>query len=309
MEAVTALDALAERVSSGAELTGADAQLILEGHDLITIAMMADGVRRRIHGARTTFLRVFEIHADAPPATLPDGVAAGEFRILGHPESADAAVTAVRAVAAVAGRAAPLSGFSLVHLRRLAGSAAGAFRRLCESLRQAGLDAIAELPIDSTGESMVELAEQVYDARGAGLIVARLTVQQLPVDRRIRIVETARALQEAAGGFRTFAPLPRSTSTIEPATGYDDVKQIALARLLLGNIDSIQVDWSLYGPKLAQVVLTAGADDVDGVAAFDPATLGARRSAIEEIRRNIRAASLEPVERNGRFEPVEESDG
>jgi hypothetical protein len=48
--------------------------------------------------------------------------------------------------------------------------------------------------------------------------------------------------------------------------------------------------------------LTMGADDVDGVAAFDPATLGSRRSALAEIVGNIGAAGQNPVERNGRFE-------
>ena len=45
-----------------------------------------------------------------------------------------------------------------------------------------------------------------------------------------------------------------------------------------------------------------GADDVDGVAAADPGTLGTRRSPIEEIKGNIRSAGLEPVERDARFE-------
>jgi len=74
-----------------------------------------------------------------------------------------------------------------------------------------------------------------------------------------------------------------------------------MARLLAGNIDSIQVDWPLYGPKLAQVALTMGADDVDGVSPLE-GDLGRRRSPIEEIRGNITAAGLEPLERNGRFE-------
>jgi aminodeoxyfutalosine synthase len=77
-----------------------------------------------------------------------------------------------------------------------------------------------------------------------------------------------------------------------------------MARLVVPDIPSIQVDWALYGPKLAQVALTVGADDVDSVAAHDPGTLGARRSVVEEIKGNIRAASLEPVERNARFEVV-----
>ncbi len=116
------------------------------------------------------------------------------------------------------------------------------------------------------------------------------------------ILERARALQAAIGGFRTFAPLPRTFTAAHPSTGFDDVKQVALARLLVPAIESIQVDWPLYGPKLAQVALTVGADDVDGVAAVEIGTLGTRRSALEEIRGNIRAAALDPIERNGRFE-------
>jgi 2-iminoacetate synthase ThiH len=50
------------------------------------------------------------------------------------------------------------------------------------------------------------------------------------------------------------------------------------------------------------VALTVGADDVDGVSAEDETHEGRRRAPLEEIRRNIIAAGLEPVERNGRFD-------
>jgi aminodeoxyfutalosine synthase len=107
-------------------------------------------------------------------------------------------------------------------------------------------------------------------------------------------------MQAAVGGIRAFAPLPRVSSPSQPSTGYEDVRTVAVARLLCDTIESIQVDWSLYGPKLAQVALTIGADDVDGVAPFE-GNLGRRRSPIEEIRGNIIAAGQEPVERDGRF--------
>ncbi len=61
------------------------------------------------------------------------------------------------------------------------------------------------------------------------------------------------------------------------------MKTIAVARLMSHNIESIQVDWALYGPKLAQVALTMGADDVDGVSPLE-GDLGRRRSPLEEIR-------------------------
>ena len=215
----------------------------------------------------------------------------------GRPSSADAAVGAVRAAAAIAGGV-PVTGFSLVDLQALApGTSLGAF---CAALRDAGLDAVAELPVDLFDD----VGAAVESARAAGLAVSRLTVQALAAADRIAVVARARDLQSALGGFRVFAPLPRTMSISTPSTGYDDVKQIALARLLAGNIESIQVDWPLYGPKLAQFALTIGADDVDGVAASDPGVLGTRRSPIEEIRGNIRSASLEPVERNARYEAI-----
>lgn len=287
---------LEDRVSRGDTIDDRDAHLIVETPDLIAVGMMADAVRRRLHGTRTTFVRVFEIHVDRPRLALPARVSAGEFRIVGRPSSLDAAVGAVRAAAAIAGGV-PLTGFSLADLRDLDGVSLAA---ACAALRGAGLEGIADVPVDLLDDQ----AEAVAMARGAGLAVTRLTVHALSAADRIPVVAHARDLQQSAGGFRVFAPLPRTMSISTPSTGYDDVKQIALARLLAANIESIQVDWALYGPKLAQFALTIGADDVDGIAAIDPGTLGTRRSPIEEIRGNIRSAALEPVERNARYEAI-----
>jgi len=76
---------------------------------------------------------------------------------------------------------------------------------------------------------------------------------------------------------------------------------VAVARLAAPEIPHVQIDWQRYGPKLAQVALTFGADDVDGVSAADDAPEGRRRAPLEEIRRNIQAAGFEPVERDGHF--------
>ena len=66
-------------------------------------------------------------------------------------------------------------------------------------------------------------------------------------------------------------PAAHVAVTFRPTTGYEDVKMVALARLAAPNVPSIQVDWRRYGPKLAQVALTFGADDVDGVSPSDDA--------------------------------------
>ena len=280
-----------------------DARALLSTPDLIAVGVQGDDVRRRMHGARTTFLRVFEVHVDAPVTTLPPRVSAGEFRIVGKPSSVDAAVNAVKAAAALA-NGVVVSGFSLAHLWSLATSIAE-LGSVCERLHKVGLEAIAEVPVDP--EPVPELAAAVEVVRQAGLSAERLTVDAQPpdgtagIDARLALVERARRLQDDVGGFRAFAPLSRTMSVQAPTTGYADVRQIALARVAVTNIESIQVDWQLYGPKLAQVALTVGADDIDGVAAADPGLLGTRRSPIEEIKNNIRAAGLDAAERDGRF--------
>ena len=287
----TALDALAERVQQGETLSDDDVALLLESHDLVAIGMVSDQVRRQLHGAETTFVRVFEAHVGAPPAALPAGVAAGEFRIVGTPESLETACRAVREMRALAGSS-PVFGFALHEIEGLGGDRDEAFGRL----KEAGLDGISEVAVDLT-----TAAEGIHSARRAGLLVLRATVQSAPSDL-LSFITHARDLLSQAGAFRAFAPLPRQLSISTPTTGFDDVKAVALARLLLRDVPSIQVDWPLYGPKLAQVGLIVGADDVDGVAAADGGVLGARRSPLEEIRGNIRAAGLTAVERNGRFE-------
>jgi aminodeoxyfutalosine synthase len=292
-------------------MTTISPEAILSTRDLIAVGVQGDDVRRRVHGARTTFVRVFEVQVGAPPHARPSGLAAGEFRIVGRPATEEAATAAVKATAALADGV-PVTGFSLADLHALAPDP-DALASLCSRLHDAGLEAIAETPLDLLDQA----ATAVRAARDAGLGVWRLTIHalsrtlrseltpalrsELMNDARISTVECARDLQAAVGGFRAFAPLPRTMSITAPATGYDDVKQVALARLVVTNIDSIQVDWPLYGPKLAQVALTVGADDVDGIAAVDPGVLGTRRSPIEEIKGNIRAAALEAVERDGRF--------
>ena len=82
------------------------------------------------------------------------------------------------------------------------------------------------------------------------------------------------------------------------------MKAVAIARLAAPNIASVQVDWLRYGPKLAQVALTFGADDFDGVTASDDAPDGRRRAPLEEVRRGIEAAGFSPVERDGRFQVI-----
>ena len=139
----------------------------------------------------------------------------------------------------------------------------------------------------------------------AGFRRLRLTIENAPAADRRPLFERASALQDKYGCIQALSPLPTVLHAFRPTTGYEDVKAVAVARLTAPNIPTIQVDWSRYGPKLAQVALTFGADDLDAVTASDEAPDGPRRAPIEEVRRNIEAAGFTPAERDGRFNHVE----
>ncbi len=266
--------------------------------DIIALGMRADEVRRRWHGVQTTFVRVASVPAE-PQGRLSFSPAAGEIRVVGTPASRSAAVDRVGEVVARA-NGVPVSAFSLGDLEQLAAREHVTLRSILEELRAAGLELVAEAPVDR----LQDARRSVEETNIAGLALARLTVHQLPSGDIGSLLKRVADLQQAVGVVRAFAPLPRQVNPAVPTTGFDDVKRVALARLIVDTVPSIQVDWALYGPKLAQVALTVGADDIDGVSADDDMSEGRRRAPLEEIRRNIRAAGQDPVERNGRFDAL-----
>ena len=279
-------------------VSDADLTSLAASHDIITLGMQADAVRRERHGNRTTFLRVAVVDAQAgAPMSWPP--AAGEIRITGFPATRAAAVARVREVADAA-KGVPVSGFSLADLEQLAAREQATLREILEELRAAGLELVSEAPYDK----LQDARRSIEEVNISGLSLGRLTIHKLPSADTASWLKPIARLQQAVAVIRAFAPLPREVNSAVPTTGYDDVKRIALARLAVPNIPSIQVDWPLYGPKLAQVALTIGADDVDAVSADEDVSDGRRRAPLEEIRRNIRAAGQEPIERNGRRETV-----
>jgi aminodeoxyfutalosine synthase len=277
-------------------VSDAEAATFETTHDIISLGAAADEVRGRMHGSRTTYVRVAEVSAEpAAPVEVPPG--AGEVRITGTPASGASAVQRVGEVLAAVGRT-PVSAYSLDDLEALAAREQVTLRALLEELRQAGLELLAEAPVDRLREPRLAVEE----VNIAGLTLARLTIHKLPSADVPALYRRIAALQHDVGVVRAFAPLPRAVNPAVPTTGYDDVRRVALARLLVTNIASIQVDWSLYGPKLAQVALTVGADDLDAVSPLDNESLGRRRAPVEEVRRNITVAGFEPIERDGRFD-------
>jgi aminodeoxyfutalosine synthase len=290
--ATSFFDGQIDRITAGERLTADEIRELARTPDILPLGMLADALRRRLHGTRATFVRVAACAFDQ---SIADAVppAARELRLTGSPESLDAAVAAVQAAKSVAG-VRTVAGFSWADAERWrAAEGQGVLKRL----REAGLDAIAELPLDKLSDPRTAL--RALTTRGFTQV--RLSIASVPAAERTELLLQAAALQEEFGCIQALDPLPAKLAAYRPTTGYDDVKMVALARLAAPNIPSIQVDWPRYGPKLAQVALTFGADDIYGISPADDAPEGRRRAPLEEIRRNIEAAGFEPVERDGRF--------
>ena len=291
------LDNLTAKVDAGEPLSDQDVATLGSSRDIITLGMLATTVRRRLHGNEVTYVRVADVklnesHSDVAPGFTSANMA-GEVRIFQTPHSLDDAIAVVEKARDIAGET-PLSAFCLFELGKLPEG----LPVVLAALKKAGLSTITQAPIDRLEEPERAL-ESLADA---GLVLARLTVNDTPEREWTDVCRDVAALQARLRAVRVFAPLARKIDDTQPTTGYGDVKRVAISRLLAANVDSIQVDWALYGPKLAQVALTFGADDIDSVAADDDQSQGRRRSPIEEIRRSIHAAGFEPVERNGRFD-------
>jgi aminodeoxyfutalosine synthase len=298
LTAFSPFDDLMDRVTAGDRLTPEELAHLAATPDILPLGMMADTVRRRLHGSQITYLRVTLCAFDT---SFTDAVspAAREIRITGAPGTLDIALNAVETARAVAVDRA-VSGFSWVDVERLAGPAGVSVAEVLGRLRAAGLDAIAHMPLDRIDNLPEALGRLVT----AGYTQVRLTIDKAPADLRTRLVLRAAELQTEFACIQSISPLPSTLDAMRPTTGYDDVKTVAIARLAAPAIPTVQVDWLRYGPKLAQVALTFGADDVDNVTASDDAPDGRRRAPLEDVRRNIEAAGFEPVERDGRFASI-----
>jgi hypothetical protein len=253
--------------------------------DILTLGMQADDLRRRLFGTTVTYSRVQVIASAAQP--LPDiSDAAAEVRVLELPQTVAEAVAAVDTLRRKAADRL-LSAFSFSALAARAQQDWPSMADLLATLHAAGADDLAELPVDQIDD----LDGALRMVRDAGLRGTRVTMMQAAGER----AEEYLARVRAATGVRRFAPLPRAVAIDKPTTGYEDVRMVALARLALSGERapvSIEVDWSLYGPKLAQVALLFGADHLDAVSPTSDASLGRRRETVEDVERNIRAAGF-----------------
>jgi len=162
-------------------------------------------------------------------------------------------------------------------------------------------------PNKISGDEWLDVQHAAHDLgipTNATMLYGHVETAADRVDHMLRL----RALQDSGGGVQAFIPLPfhpegTDFDDLPGPTAADDLKTMAVARLLLDNVPHIKAFWIMLGPDLAQVALRFGADDIDGTVVREEIThaAGARTPqalAIDDLEALARAAGCEPVERD-----------
>jgi aminodeoxyfutalosine synthase len=220
-----------------------------------------------------------------------------------------------------------LKAFTMVEVAFLAKRAKLSIRETLEQLKAAGVDSLpgggAEIFADRIRhiicDHKIDGDQWLDTARTAHQIGLRSNATMLyghieSDEDRVHHLLKLRDLQDETGGFQTFIPLafhPANTPLehLPTTTGMLDLKQIAVSRLVLDNFPHIKAYWQMLTPRIAQISLRFGADDLDGTVieekiyhdAGATTPQGMRR---QELERLIREAGRVPVERDTLYRSV-----
>jgi aminodeoxyfutalosine synthase len=158
-----------------------------------------------------------------------------------------------------------------------------------------------------TGQRWLQVIEAAHKSglkSNATMLYGHIEKPEHRVDHLIKL----RQLQDRTNGFQAFIPLSFHSQNTEIkksayTTGFDDLKTLAVSRLMLDNFDHIKAYWVMLGEKIAQVSLSFGVDDLDGTVAEEKITRAAGGTTDGSMTRDdiihlIKQAGRTPVERN-----------
>jgi aminodeoxyfutalosine synthase len=224
-----------------------------------------------------------------------------------------------------------LKAFTMVEIGYFARREKISVREVLMKLRDAGMDSMpgggAEVFSERvrriicdhklTGDEWLDTARTAHSLgvhSNCTMLYGHIENEEDRVDHLVRL----RALQDETNGFVTFIPLafhPDNTalSHVPKTTGFDDLKNIAIARLMLDNIPHVKAYWVMLTPAIAQIALRFGADDIDGTVVEEKIYHDAGSTVAQSLRRTdllrlIRLAGRTPVERDTLYRPVQRTE-
>lgn len=164
-----------------------------------------------------------------------------------------------------------------------------------------------------SGDQWIETARTAHQMglhSNCTMLYGHIETEEDRVDHLLKL----RALQDETHGFQTFIPLsfhPDNTEMehIRKTTGFNDLREIAVARLMLDNIPHIKSYWVMVTPQIAQIAQRFGADDLDGTLVeeriyHDAGATTSQHMRRKDLERLIREAGRVPQERDTLYRPV-----
>ena len=223
--------------------------------------------------------------------------------------------------------AACLQAFTAVEIDHVARKAGVSVRDALVRLKAAGLTGLpgggAEIfdplvrrricPRKISGAEWLDVHRQAHRlglTTNATMLYGHVETRAHRVDHMLAL----RALQDETGGLAAFIPLPfhphgTKFPDLPGPTACEDLRTMAVARLLLDNVPHIKAFWIMLTPDVAQVALRFGADDMDGTVVREEITHAAGAKTPQgltaaDLEHLIRAAGCEPVQRDTLYRPV-----
>ena len=224
-----------------------------------------------------------------------------------------------------------LKAFTMVEIGYLAQRSRLTPREVLQQLKDAGMDSMpgggAEIFNERvrriicdhkiTGSQWLEIAQIAHELglhSNCTMLYGHIENEEDRVDHLLRL----RELQDQTQGLVAYIPLafhPDNTPLhhIPKTTGFADVREIAVSRLLLDNIPHIKAYWVMMTPRIAQIAQRFGADDIDGTLVEERIYHDAGATTSQSLRRGelvrlIREAGREPVERDTLYHPVQRTE-
>ena len=136
------------------------------------------------------------------------------------------------------------------------------------------------------------------------------------IEHRIDHLMRLRELQDSTGGINAFIPLKfrsanNAMSSVGETSVIDDLRTLAMSRLILDNVPHIKAYWVMYGKTTAELALAFGADDIDGTIEDSTKIYSMAGAAdtrpimtIEEIERMCATAGFRAVERDTHYNEI-----
>src|ERR1700726_3780851 len=221
-----------------------------------------------------------------------------------------------------------LKAFTMVEVHYFARIAKLSIEETLRKMKEAGVDScpgggaeifhprVRKIICDhkTSGQMWLSTAKKAHEAglhSNATMLYGHVETEEERVDHLLQL----RELQDQTHGFVAFIPLafhPDNTalSHIPKTSGYLDLRNIAVSRLMLDNFEHIKAYWIMLTPSIAQIAQRFGANDLDGTVVEEKIyhDAGAKTSEFTpraELERLIRAAGRTPVERDTLYRPVD----